>query len=37
MKSTTVILNINLSYNKINDKAVDPIEKFILYALNPPL
>lgn len=37
MKTTPIILNLNLSHNKINDNAVVNIEKYILFALNPPI
>ena len=37
LRSTKTILNIDLSRNYIGDYAVETIEKFIIYAVNPPI
>jgi hypothetical protein len=37
LKSTPIILNLNLAHNKVTDNALVNIEKYILFALNPPL
>lgn len=37
LKAASTILNLDLSYNLIGDYATENIEKYILYAFNPPL
>lgn len=37
MKAANTRLNIDLSHNEISDSASEVIEKFILFAANPPI
>jgi hypothetical protein len=37
LKVCHTILNLDLSYNLIDDSSTETIEKYIIFALNPPL
>ncbi len=37
MKNSASYLTLNLSHNRISDIALDNIEKYILFASNPPI
>ena len=34
---TSTIMNLDLSYNLIDDNSTEAIEKYVILALNPPL